>query len=226
MDKDFNNITNNNFNENIINESLIGNTTTNKLILDDTSSKLLFLGIIFILLILLIISILILAFLFLKKKKVNSVSNHNMILNRIILKHPNNIKINAIGFQPLQNTSNVSTSNIQQNNNLFNEIKSENLKDEIHKIINSPNSSDAGKRKRKKTSEPELIKYENKDNQDILEDNININKELSDSIKINDNIVKNNNENIKEEKPNINTQELEKEIKEQIKKYVIDENNT
>lgn len=103
---------------------------------------------------------------------------------------------------------------------------SENLKDEIHKIINSPNSSDAGKRKRKKTSEPELIKYENKDNQDILEDNININKELSDSIKINDNIVKNNNENIKEEKPNINTQELEKEIKEQIKKYVIDENNT
>ena len=227
MDKDFNNITNNNFNENIINESLIGNTTTNKLILDDTSSKLLFLGIIFILLILLIISILILAFLFFKKKKVNSVSNHNMILNRIILKHPNNnIKINAKGFQPLQNTSNVSTSNIQQNNNLFNEIKSENLKDEIHKIINSPNSSDAGKRKRKKTSEPELIKYENKDNQDILEDNININKELSDSIKINDNIVKNNNENIKEEKPNFNTQELEKEIKEQIKKYVIDENNT
>ena len=223
MDKDFTNLTDiNNFNKNIINESLTGNATSNKFLLDDTSSKLLFLGIIFVLFILLIISILILVFLFFKKKKVNSVSNHNMILNRIILKHPNNnIKINAKGFQPLQNTSNVSTSNIQPNNNLFNEIKSENLKDEIHKIINTSSSLEQGKRKRKKISDSELIKNENKDNQDILMDNININQEIKNSIK--DNVININ--DMKKENSNINTQELEKEIKEQIKKYVIDENN-
>ena len=223
MDKDFTNLTDtNNFNKNIINKSLTGNATSNKFLLDDTSSKLLFLGIIFVLFILLIISILILVFLFFKKKKVNSVSNHNMILNRIILKHPNNnIKINAKGFQPLQNTSNVSTSNIQPNNNLFNEIKSENLKDEIHKIINTSSSLEQGKRKRKKISDSELIKNENKDNQDILIDNININQEIKNSIK--DNVININ--DMKKENSNINTQELEKEIKEQIKKYVIDENN-
>ena len=220
MDKDFTNLTD--INKNIINESLTGNATSNKFLLDDTSSKLLFLGIIFVLFILLIISILILVFLFFKKKKVNSVSNHNMILNRIILKHPNNnIKINAKGFQPLQNTSNVSTSNIQPNNNLFNEIKSENLKDEIHKIINTSSSLEQGKRKRKKISDSELIKNENKDNQDILIDNININQEIKNSIK--DNVININ--DMKKENSNINTQELEKEIKEQIKKYVIDENN-
>ena len=223
MDKDFTNLTDtNNFNKNIINKSLTGNATSNKFLLDGTSSKLLFLGIIFVLFILLIISILILVFLFFKKKKVNSVSNHNMILNRIILKHPNNnIKINAKGFQPLQNTSNVSTSNIQPNNNLFNEIKSENLKDEIHKIINTSSSLEQGKRKRKKISDSELIKNENKDNQDILIDNININQEIKNSIK--DNVININ--DMKKENSNINTQELEKEIKEQIKKYVIDENN-
>ena len=220
MDKDFTNLTG--INKNIINESLTGNVTSNKFLLDDTSSKLLFLGIIFVLFILLIISILILVFLFFKKKKVNSVSNHNMILNRIILKHPNNnIKINAKGFQALQNTSNVSTSNIQPNNNLFNEIKSENLKDEIHKIINTSSSLEQGKRKRKKISDSELIKNENKDNQDILIDNININQEIKNSIK--DNVININ--DMKKENSNINTQELEKEIKEQIKKYVIDENN-
>ena len=134
------NLINKTFNENLINNSLITNTTTNKVILDNTNSKLLFLGIILILLILLIISILILIFLFLKKRKVNSSSNHNMILNKIILKNPSNdisLNANPNGFQRLQNTSNVSNTNIQpNNNNIFNEIKSENLKDEIHKIIN------------------------------------------------------------------------------------------
>ena len=38
-------------------------------------------------------------------------------------------------------------------------------------------------------------------------------------------IISEDNINNKEEKPNINTQELEKEIKEQIKKYVIEEHN-
>ena len=219
MDENQTNLINKTINDNIINDTLIQNTTGNKLFLDDTGSKLLFLGIILILLILLIISVLILMYLFLKKKKVNSVSNHNMILNRIILKNPNNaesLKVDSKGFQRLQNTSNVSNSNIQPNNNLFNEIKSENLKDEIHKIINTSSALDSGRRKRKKNVESESNKDNNKQEKNILQDNNN--KQLS-------GIISEDNINNKEEKPNINTQELEKEIKEQIKKYVIEEHN-
>ena len=221
MDEKQINLLNKTINNNIINDSFINNITGNQVFLDDTSSKLFFLGIILILLILLIISILILIYLFLKKKKVNSVSNHNMILNRIILKNPNHnnevsLKVDPNGFQRLQNTSNVSTSNIQPNNNFFNEIKSENLKDEIHKIINTSSSLESGRRKRKKIFDPELNK-DNKEEKNILQDNNN--KQISGII------GEENNKNNKEEKPNVNTQELEKEIKEQIKKYVIEEHN-
>ena len=199
-----------------INELLIKNVTSNEIA--NSSGKYLFLGIIIILLILLIISILILLFLFLSKKKVESVSNHNMILNRIILKNPNNdisLKANPKGFQRLQNTSNVSNSNIQPNNNIFNEIKNENLKDEIHKIINTSSSLDSGRR-RKKKSDLELNKNIDKEDKKVLDNN---NKQISDIIEEDNNQIKD------EEKPNINTQELEQEIKQQIKKYVIEEHD-
>ena len=144
-----------------------------------------------------------------------------MILNRIILKNPNHnnevsLKVDPNGFQRLQNTSNVSTSNIQPNNNFFNEIKSENLKDEIHKIINTSSSLESGRRKRKKIFDPELNK-DNKEEKNILQDNNN--KQISGII------GEENNKNNIEDKSNVNTQELEKEIKEQIKKYVIEEHN-
>ena len=199
-----------------INELLIKNVTSNEIA--NSSGKYLFLGIIIILLILLIISILILLFLFLSKKKVESVSNHNMILNRIILKNPNNdisLKANPKGFQRLQNTSNVSNSNIQPNNNIFNEIKNENLRDEIHKIINTSSSLDSGRR-RKKNSDLELNKNIDKEDKKVLDNN---NKQMSDIIEEDNNQIKD------EEKPNINTQELEQEIKQQIKKYVIEEHD-
>ena len=199
-----------------INELLIKNVTSNEIA--NSSGKYLFLGIIIILLILLIISILILLFLFLSKKKVESVSNHNMILNRIILKNPNNdisLKANPKGFQRLQNTSNVSNSNIQPNNNIFNEIKNENLKDEIHKIINTSSSLDSGKKK-KKNSDLELNKNIDKEDKKVLDNN---NKQMSDIIEEDNNQIKD------EEKPNINTQELEQEIKQQIKRYVIEEHD-
>ena len=142
-----------------------------------------------------------------------------MILNKIILKNPNNdlsLKVDPKGFQRLQNTSNVSNSNIQQNNNIFNEIKSENLKDEIHKIINTSSSLESGRRKRKKNSDYDLNKSDNKEDKNILQNN---NKQLSGIIN------EENNKNNIEDKSNVNTQELEKEIKEQIKKYVIEEHN-
>ena len=111
-----------------------------------------------------------------------------MILNRIILKNPNNdisLKANPKGFQRLQNTSNVSNSNIQPNNNIFNEIKNENLKDEIHKIINTSSSLDSGRR-RKKNSDLELNKNIDKEDKKVLDNN---NKQMSDIIEEDNNQI-------------------------------------
>ena len=201
-----------------INNSSLRNTTskTLNLLTDSNNTNILFLGIILVLTILLVISIIILIVLFIKRKKVKSVSGKNMVLNKIILKNPNNnISLNIVNpkdFQKLQNTSNVSESGIIQPNNVLNEIKSQNLKEEIHKIINNSGSSDSSRGKRGKRKRPS-----NKNEKDII--NFNENKEMSFDSK---NII---NDKEKENAPEVNTQKLEKEIKEQIKKYVIEENN-
>ena len=200
-----------------INNSSLRNTTskTMNLLTDSNNTHILFLGIILVLTILLVISIFILIVLFIKRKKVKSVSGKNMVLNKIILKNPNNnISLNIVNpkdFQKLQNTSNVSESGIIQPNNVLNEIKSQNLKEEIHKIINNSGSSDSSRGKRGKRKRPS-----NKNEKDIIN---NENKEMSFDSK---NII---NDKEKENAPEVNTQKLEKEIKEQIKKYVIEEKN-
>ena len=200
-----------------INNSSLRNTTskTLNLLTDSNNTNILFLGIILVLTILLVISIIILIVLFIKRKKVKSVSGKNMVLNKIILKNPNNnISLNIVNpkdFQKLQNTSNVSESGIIQPNNVLNEIKSQNLKEEIHKIINNSGSSDSSRGKRGKRKRPS-----NKNEKDIIN---NENKEMSFDSK---NII---NDKEKENAPEVNTQKLEKEIKEQIKKYVIEEKN-
>ena len=209
------NLNNNTFSNNIFNNSLISNITSNESIVIDDGHKLLFLGIIFILFILLIISIGIIIYLFKKKKKTNSVSNNKLVLNKIVLKNPNNnISLNIVNpkdFHELQNTSNVSDMGVQPPNNVLNEIKSQNnLQDEIHNIINSSinslNSYDLTGKGEKKGGRRRLDKsgQNNKNN--------NNNK-----VEVNEKPINN--------KKEINTQELEQEIKNQIKKYVIEENN-
>ena len=209
-------------NTNIINNSLITNLTSNT-ILSENNSNILFIGIIFVLTILLIISIIILLFLFKKRKKGNSISNKNMILNKIILKNPNNnISLNIVNpkdFQKLQNTSNVSDAGIIQPNNVLNEIKSQNLKEEIHKIINTSSSSDSSRNKRGKRKR---ASNQGNNNGNKNENNIgNNNQEKSFDSK---NII-NINDGKKENISDVNTQKLEEEIKEQIKKYVVEEHN-
>ena len=200
-----------------INNSSLYNTTSKpfNLLTNSNNANIIFMGIILFLIILLTISIIILIILFLKRKKENSVSGKNMVLNKIILKNPNNsISLNIVNpkdFQKLQNTSNVSESGMVQPNNILNEIKSQNLKEEIHKIINTSNSSDSSRGKRGKR------KRTNKNEKDVIGNNEN--KEMSFDSK---NII---HEGEKEKAPEVNTQKLEKEIKEQIKKYVIEENN-
>ena len=207
---------------NIINNTLITNLTSNNVI-SENNSNILFLGIIFVLTILLIISIIILIFLFKKRKKGNSVSNKNMVLNKIILKNPNNsISLNIVNpkdFQKLQNTSNVSDAGIVQPNNVLNEIKSQNLKEEIHKIINTSSSSDSSRNKRgkRKRGSNQGNNNENKNENNIGNNNIEKSFDSKNIININD--------GKKENISDVNTQKLEQEIKEQIKKYVVEEHN-
>ena len=142
-----------------------------------------------------------------------------MILNRIILKNPNNdisLKANPKGFQRLQNTSNVSNSNIQPNNNIFNEIKNENLKDEIHKIINTSSSLDSGRR-RKKNSDLELNKNIDKEDKKVLDNN---NKQMSDIIEEDNNQIKEEEKNIKEIENNTHTPDESLSRKKTIKDHL------
>ena len=210
---------NNNITNDINNKSINMNITYNNNLISESNSNILFLGIIFVLTILLIISIIILFFLFRKRKRTNTVSSKNMVLNNIILKNPNNsISLNIVNpkdFQKLQNTSNVSESGIVQQNNVLNEIKTQNLKDEIHKIINTSSSSDSSRGKRGKRKK---MNNDNNDENKIKNIIVN-NKEASFDSK---NII---NEEKKEKVSEVNTQKLEQEIKEQIKKYVVEEHN-
>jgi hypothetical protein len=214
--KYINNSIYNSINNSIINSSSQSDKTTNYL----------YLGIIFVLIIILIISVIILCFISKNKNKVKYVSN-NIGLNKIIIK--NNISPNIItwnsnkdkksGFQRVQNTSKVN--DIIQQNNVLNEIKSSNLENEIHNIIHSSSSSgssslgggvDRGKRLlRKKNTNSKNRISENMENKDKILENVNINKYLTNQ----------GNKEKSEEK----TQNLEKEIKEQIKKFVIEEHN-
>ena len=212
-----------NNNTNIINNSLITNLTSNTA-LSENNTNILFIGIIFVLTILLVISIIILIFLFKKRKKGNPISNKNMVLNKIILKNPNNSIslniVNAKDFQKLQNTSNVSDTGIIQPNNVLNEIKSQNLKEEIHKIINTSSSSDSSRNKRGKRKRANNQNDNNLNSGNKKENNIgNCNPEKSFDSK---NII---NDGKKEKIADLNTQKLEQEIKEQIKKYVVEEHN-
>ena len=206
------NLINNNSNK------LINNTINNEVISSESNINLLFLGIIIVLTILLVISILVLIFLFKRHKRIKSNSSNNMVLNKIVLKNPNNsISLNIVNskdFQKLQNTSNVSDSGLINPNNVLSEIKTKNLKDEIHKIINTSSSSDSSRGKRGKGKRTKTNNIENKSNSNII---INNNKEEISFDSKNATIPK------KENNPEVNTQQLEQEIKQQIKKYVVEE---
>ena len=205
---------------NSINNSIINYSSQS-----DKTSNYLYVGIIFVLIIILIISVIILCFISKNKNKVKYISN-NIGLNKIIIK--NNISSNIItknrnkdkksGFQKVQNTSKVN--DIIQPNNVLNEIKSSSLENEIHNIIHSSSSSgssslggmDGGKRLlRKKNVNAKKRNSGNTENKDKILENVNINKFLTNQ----------GNKEKSEEK----THNLEKEIKEQIKRFVIEEHN-
>ena len=181
----------------IINTSPINNSN---ILSSDNFSKYLFIAIIFLLIILLITSIIILFFIFKKRKKINTSSiSNNMIMNKIIIKNPPVPKPSSItkkdDFQSVQNTSNVSNCILPQN--ILSEIKDQNLQMQIHNIINNSTSSSGGSSGRRKKKR--------------IDNSANIMKSLG--------IDNKDAETVKDEE--INTQKLEEEIKEQMKKFVV-----
>ena len=187
--------------------SLVNISTNNNtnMIFPEYFSKYLFIAIIFLLIILLITSIIILFFIFKKRKKINTSSiSNNMVMNKIIIKNPPVPKPSSItkkdDFQSVQNTSNVSNCILPQN--ILSEIKDQNLQMQIHNIINNSTSSSGGSsgRRKKKRS----------DNSGNKMKNVELNNKDVDNTK----------------NAEINTQKLEEEIKEQMKKFVVvDEKN-
>ena len=138
---------------------------------------------------------------------------------KIILKNPNNnISLNIVNpkdFQKLQNTSNISDAGIIKPNNVLNEIKTSNLQEEINKIINTSSSSDSSGAAAKRELRNNRRKKKEQINKINNVNNIN-NKESN---------IDNVNERKKEKITEVNTQKLEEEIKQQIKKYVLEEQN-
>ena len=128
-----------------------------------------------------------------------------MVMNKIIIKNPSNPKPQSSitkksDFQQVQNNSNVSNCILPPN--ILNEIKDQNLQMQIHNIINNSTSSSGGSsgRRKKKRS----------DNSGNKMKNVELNNKDVDNTK----------------NAEINTQKLEEEIKEQMKKFVVvDEKN-
>ena len=98
------------------------------------SSLLICILILFILFLILIIIILI--FLIKKRRKfieTKTIVNNNIDINKMILRNEKNP--NLKDFQALQNNSNTNDNSIIENNISFNQLKTKNLKEEIHCIV-------------------------------------------------------------------------------------------
>ena len=63
------------------------------------------------------------------------VNNNKIDINKMILKNPNNLKPNIKDFQAIQNNSNISDFSVPGPNMSLSEIKTKNLKEEIHSIV-------------------------------------------------------------------------------------------
>ena len=99
------------------------------------------------------------------------VNNNKIDINKMILKNSNNLKPNIKDFQAIQNNSNISDFSGPGPNMSLSEIKTQNLKEEIHSIVsgtlNEMTINKCRKIKRRKkgnisrTNGQKLIKNEN-----------------------------------------------------------------
>lgn len=86
------------------------------------------------------------------------VNNNKIDINKMILQNSNNVRPNLKDFQAIQNNSNVSDYSGGANNMSLCEIKTKNLKEEIHSIVSGTlneitiNKSRKMKRKKRENS--------------------------------------------------------------------------
>ena len=129
----------------------------------------------------LILIIIILIFLIKKRKKfiqTKTIVNNNIDINKMILK--NSKDSNIKDFQPLKNNSNVNDISIGVNNLSLNELKTKNLKEEIHSIV-SETLSEMTLNKAKKMKKKKKLSIKRKSGQmsiKIENNDENTNKEL------------------------------------------------
>ena len=106
-----------------------------KLFIDAIPQNFLLICILILFILFLILIIIILIYLIKKRKKLlqtETIVNNNIDINKMILQ---NSKNNLKDFQQLKNNSNVNDCSIGVNNISLTELKTKNLKEEIHSIV-------------------------------------------------------------------------------------------
>lgn len=184
----------------------------------------LFCGCGFLLLLLILIVVTLICVCRKKKRKEfgDNIANSSVVVNKIVLKRDNlpGIKQNY-EFQPVQNNSTLSMPLEKNQNNSLNEIKVKNeqinLGAEIHNIINSGGKGDgsSGRNRRKKKRNNKGTTRSEKNELKTFDGNEDKEGKSSENI---------NKFNLPDDEPNdeeLNTQKLEKEVKELMKKFVI-----
>ena len=168
--------------------SLTSNNTTAeitaksvKLFIDNIPQNFLLISILILFILLLILIIIILIYLIKKRKKLlptETIVNNNIDINKMILK--NSKDPNIKDFQSLKNNSNVNDISIGVNNLSLNELKTKNLKEEIHSIV-SETLSEMTLNKAKKMKKKKKLSIKRKSGQmsiKIENNDENTNKEL------------------------------------------------
>ena len=111
------------------------NNKSIKYIIDAIPQNFLLICILILFILFLILIIIILIYLIKKRKKLlqtETIVNNNIDINKMILQ---NSKNNLKDFQQLKNNSNVNDCSIGVNNISLTELKTKNLKEEIHSIV-------------------------------------------------------------------------------------------
>ena len=125
--------------------SKYANNSSNVL-LDEKYLKYFLLGIILFLIIIIISTIIIMLYIFLKNKNIKTVSNSNIIMNKLFIRNPQLSQNNQINnFHLVNNNSNLGEQHIPRELSIK-EIKTKSLNEEIKNIIND--DTNAKKRER------------------------------------------------------------------------------
>ena len=151
------------------------NSTSIKLFIDAIPQNLLLICILILFILFLILIIIILIYLIKKRKKLlltETIVNNNIDINKMILHNSKKPNINE--FHQIRNNSNINDCSLGVNNISLTELKTKNLKEEIHSIVSETLSemtlNKAKKLRKKKKENPKRksgqISIQNENNEE------------------------------------------------------------